>query len=427
MAIQKVRGTNDFFYNETKKLKQIESYFHSFAKIYGYEEIRTPVFEYTELFTRGIGEETDIVGKEMFTFTDRGERSLTLRPEGTASVVRAVIENSLLNERSVNKLYYMGSMFRAERPQKGRYRQFNQFGVECLGTDSPYADVEVMLLNINILSHLSKEYGSAALSDISLEINTVGCEKCKPEYEKALKEYLKPNLDKLCATCRTRYEKNVLRVLDCKVPSCKEVLNGVPAVYDYVCCECKDSFDKVKESLDGVSQKYRVNNMLVRGLDYYTKTVFELQCRALGSQNAVAGGGRYDKLIGIFNNGKDVPAVGSAMGIERLMLILEDSSLAQTEKSLDVFVVAFKETEAFSISMLEKLRRSFIECDSDLNVRSVKSQFKTANKYNALYSIILGPDEVNSGKCVVRNMADGSEEKVDIENADKYLLMKLAR
>lgn len=408
LDIKKPRGTNDFFYDSSKRLELIESKIKNIVKLYGYGRIRTPLFEYTDLFTRGIGEGTDIVGKEMFTFEDRGGRSLTLRPEGTASVARAYVENSMQNEFAINKLFYLGTMYRAERPQKGRYREFNQFGVECIGNSSPLIDAEIILLNINVL----KEFG---IDNVNLLINTVGCSKCKPSYNNALKEAIGSRKEDLCETCQKRYEGNILRILDCKNEKCKETIKDIPKFYDYVCDECKEHFDKLCEELTRIGQNFTVDPMLVRGLDYYTKTAFEVQTNALGAQSAILGGGRYDNLIGIFNNGKDVPAVGSAMGIERLLLVLENQNNILTER-LDAYIVAFKETENEVLKIMQNLRANNISCDYDFAVKSIKSQFKSANKRNAKYAVVIGEDELKRGMCKLKNMDSGEEKEVSIND-----------
>ena len=402
LNIKKPRGTNDFFYESASKLEFIEKKIKDIVKLYGYGRIRTPIFESTDLFIRGIGEDTDIVGKEMFTFEDRGGRSLTLRPEGTASVVRAYIENSMQNEFSINKLFYIGTMYRAERPQKGRYREFNQFGIECIGGSSPLIDAEIIALNINIL----KEFG---IENINLLINTVGCQKCKPIYNKALIEAIGSRKEELCETCQRRYETNILRILDCKNEKCKEVLKEIPKFYDYVCEECREHFDRLCEGLNKINQNFTVEPMLVRGLDYYTKTAFEVQINALGSQSAILRGGRYDNLVGLFNSGKDIPAVGSAMGLERLLIVLENNKNI-TEGRLDVFIIAFKETEKEILKVMQDLRASNISCDCDFAVKSIKNQFKSANKRNSKFALILGEDELKRNSCKLKNM-DTSEEK----------------
>ena len=414
LNIKKPRGTNDFFYESASKLEFIEKKIKDIVKLYGYGRIRTPIFESTDLFIRGIGEDTDIVGKEMFTFEDRGGRSLTLRPEGTASVVRAYIENSMQNEFSINKLFYIGTMYRAERPQKGRYREFNQFGIECIGGSSPLIDAEIIALNINIL----KEFG---IENINLLINTVGCQKCKPIYNKALREAIGSRKEELCETCQRRYETNILRILDCKNEKCKEVLKDIPKFYDYVCDECKEHFDRLCEELNKINQNFTVEPMLVRGLDYYTKTAFEVQTNALGSQSAILGGGRYDNLIGLFNSGKDIPAVGSAMGLERLLIVLENNKNI-TEGRLDVFIIAFKETEKEILKVMQDLRASNISCDCDFAVKSIKNQFKSANKRNSKFALILGEDELKRNSCKLKNMDTGEEKEIPLNEVSENIL-----
>lgn len=414
LNIKKPRGTNDFFYESASKLEFIEKKIKDIVKLYGYERIRTPIFESTDLFTRGIGEYTDIVGKEMFTFEDRGGRSLTLRPEGTASVVRAYIENSMQNEFSINKLFYIGTMYRAERPQKGRYREFNQFGMECIGTSSPLIDAEVIALNINIL----KEFG---IENANLIINTVGCPKCKPNYNKALREAIGNRKEELCETCKRRYETNILRILDCKNEKCKEIMKDIPKFYDYVCEECKEHFDKLCEELNKINQKFIIEPMLVRGLDYYTKTVFEVQTNALGSQSAILGGGRYDNLIGLFNSGKNIPALGSAMGLERLLIVLENNQNIVKDR-LDIFVIAFKETEKEILKVMQELRALNISCDYDFSVKSIKNQFKSANKRNSKFALILGEDELKRNSCKLKNMDTGEEKEIPLNEIYRNII-----
>ena len=412
LNIKKPRGTNDFFYDSSSKLEFIENKIKNIDKLYGYNRIRTPLFEYTDIFTRGIGEGTDIVGKEMFTFEDRGGRSLTLRPEGTASVARAYVENSMQNEYSINKLFYLGTMYRAERPQKGRYREFNQFGVECIGSSSPLIDAEIIALNINVL----REF---CIDNITLLINTVGCSKCKPNYNSVLREAISIKKDELCETCQNRIDNNILRILDCKNEKCKNTIKNIPKFYDYVCDECKNHFDLLCEELTNINQKFIIDHMLVRGLDYYTKTAFEVQTDSLGSQSAILGGGRYDDLIGLFNKGKNIPAVGSAMGIERLLLVLETHNIINDR--LDIFIIAFKETEKEVLKLMQNLRANNISCDYNFDSRSIKNQFKSANKKNARYAIILGEDEINRGKCKLKNMDTSKEEEVFISEVHFHI------
>lgn len=409
LSIKRPRGTNDFFFNSSYNLEFVENKIKHIASLYGYSRIRTPLFEYTDLFTRGIGEATDIVGKEMFNFEDRGGRSLTLRPEGTASVVRAFVENNMQQEFQINKLFYMGTMYRAERPQKGRYREFNQFGIECIGSDSPIIDAEVIALNIHIL----KEFG---INDINLLINTVGCDKCKPLYNKALKDALANRLDELCDTCKSRYDINILRVLDCKNEKCKSILNDIPKFYDYVCEECREHFDSVCEQLDKLNYKYIVDSNLVRGFDYYTKTAFEVQTNTLGAQSAILGGGRYDNLIGLFNSGNNIPAVGSAIGLERLLIVLENQNIDIPSNRIDVFIISFENTKKEALKIMQILRENGISCDYIYSQKSIKNQFKFANKKQAKYSLVLGESEFENNMCKLKNM--DSYEEIDIKISD---------
>ena len=421
LDIKKPRGTNDFFYDSSKRLEYIENKIKNIVKLYGYGRIRTPLFEYTDLFTRGIGEGTDIVGKEMFTFEDRGGRSLTLRPEGTASVARAYVENSMQNEFAINKLFYLGTMYRAERPQKGRYREFNQFGVECIGNSSPLIDAEIILLNINVL----KEFG---IDDVNLLINTVGCSKCKPSYNNALKEAIGSRKEELCETCQKRYEGNILRILDCKNEKCKETIKDIPKFYDYVCDECKEHFDKLCEELTRIGQNFTVDPMLVRGLDYYTHTVFEVEAdiKGFGSQNVLAAGGRYDHLVE-FIGGPSVPGVGFALGLERLLLALEKEGIDIKEKEpLDVYIFgASKEEKKYILSLGNTLRMNGFNVEIDYNNKSFKSNFKKADSLLAKYIIIIGEEEVKSKILTVKNNKTKEEYKVKLDNLIEFLDEKL--
>lgn len=318
------------------------------------------------------------------------------------------------NEFSINKLFYIGTMYRAERPQKGRYREFNQFGIECIGSSSPLIDAEIISLNINIL----KEFG---IENINLLINTVGCPNCKPIYNNALREAIGSRKDELCETCQRRYETNILRILDCKNEKCKEILKDIPKFYDYVCEECKTHFDKLCEELNRINQNFIVEPMLVRGLDYYTKTVFEVQTNALGSQSAILGGGRYDNLIGLFNSGKNIPALGSAMGLERLLIILENDKNI-TDDRLDIFIIAFKETEKEILKVMQDLRADNISCDCDFALKSIKNQFKSANKRNSKFALILGEDELKRNSCKLKNMDTGEEKEIPLNSVSKTIL-----
>ncbi|MBQ7318350.1 MAG: histidine--tRNA ligase, partial [Phascolarctobacterium sp.] len=377
---------------------------------YGYKEIRTPVFEHTELFLRGIGETTDVVEKEMYTFTDRGDRSLTLRPENTASAVRAFIEHKLYAEPAPTKLFYIGPMFRYDRPQAGRYRQFHQFGIEALGVQGPNIDAEIILLAVQILQSLG-------LKDLKLKINSVGCPKCRPEHREKLQEFFKPNFEHLCKDCQSRYDRNPLRLLDCKVPKCQELGEGAPSLEECLCEECKAHFEGLKELLTAAGIEYEVDHNLVRGLDYYTKTAFEIQYSPLGAQSAVCGGGRYDGLIEEVG-GPATPGIGFAMGMERVLLALESQNLLPAaDDAMDVFVVCPKK-ENFTIAFKTaiELRRAGFKVDYDFQGRSMKAQMKAANRVQAKYVLIFGEDEVARGQVVLRNMANSEQNEIALND-----------
>ena len=404
------RGTKDIMPADVAAWRYLEDTMRKVCAQYGYKEIRTPVFEHTELFLRGIGETTDVVEKEMYTFTDRGERSLTLRPENTASAVRAYIEHKLYAEPAPTKLFYIGPMFRYDRPQAGRYRQFHQFGIEALGIQGPNIDAEIILLAVQILQNLG-------LKDLKLKINSVGCPKCRPSHREKLQEFCKPNFDELCKDCQSRYDRNPLRLLDCKNPKCQELGVGAPSLEECLCDECKAHFDGLKELLTAAGVDYVVDHNLVRGLDYYTKTAFEIQYSPLGAQSAVCGGGRYDGLIEEVG-GPATPGIGFAMGMERVLLALESQNLLPAaDDSMDVFVVCPKQdnfTVAFKTAI--ELRRAGFKVDYDFQGRSMKAQMKAANRVQAKYVLIFGEDEVARGQVVLRNMANSEQNEIAISD-----------
>ena len=376
----------------------------------GFKEIRTPVFEATELFARGVGDTTDIVNKEMYTF-EKSDRSLTLRPENTAGVVRAYIENGMSRLPAPVKLWYKGPMFRYERPQAGRQRQFHQVGVEMFGIKEPAADAEVIALAVNYLK-------SIGLNDLDVEINSLGCPKCREEFSKNLRNALRPYLDKMCPDCQSRFEKNPLRILDCKVPECKVIIEGDVLqnviAQEFICEECKDHFEQVKTYLDALNINYSVNKLLVRGLDYYNRTVFEIKSNNLGSQNAVCGGGRYDSLVAHLG-GADTPAVGFAMGMERLKSLLGD---AETDK-LIAYVVSNDTKEAFKL--VDELRQKGICADFDMTNKKFTKQLEKASKM-AKYACILGEDEINSGTVSVKNLETSVQTSVNREVIAAFLV-----
>jgi len=359
------KGTSDILPSQIDYWYYIENIIKEVLQIYGYREIRTPSFEHTELFVRGIGETTDIVNKEMFTFQDRKGRSLTLRPEGTAPVVRAYLEHNMSRENPVVKLFYLGNMFRCEKPQAGRYRQFNQFGLEAIGSQSPLIDAEIIQASLEI-------YEKIGLTDLKLVINSVGCRECRPKYLEALKEYFKDRKELLCSDCRERYDKNPLRILDCKKKQCQIEIKNSPTIFDYLCEDCRKHFQKLKEFLDSIGVVYQVNPLLVRGLDYYTKTAFEIISGELGSQNAVGGGGRYDYLVEELG-GKPTPAVGFAAGIERMIATLQKQGVKiPSWEGLKVFVATVS-TEDYSsaLKIVKQIRENGVSAEMDFLDKSI--------------------------------------------------------
>ena len=400
------RGTKDILPDTVGDWNYVEGEIRELCRRFGYSEIRTPIFEHTELFQRGIGEGTDVVDKEMYTFTDRGERSITLRPENTASAVRAYLQNKLYAQSNLVKLFYIGSMFRYDRPQAGRMREFHQFGVEALGEANPAVDAEVILLAMNLLEGLG-------LKDLELSINSVGCPKCRSKYRTMLQDFFRDKLEDLCEDCRSRFERSPLRILDCKKDSDKPYMADAPKITDCLCEECAEHFAKLKELLTSAGISFTHDPRLVRGLDYYTKTAFEIKYPPLGAQSAVAGGGRYDGLIEEMG-GNPTPAVGFATGLERWLLALESQNLLpEKNRSVDAYVVALGETaQAEGFKLLNSLRQQGLSAAMDFAGRSMKAQMKQANKLGAKYSVILGEDEISEGVVMLRSMEDSSQAKV---------------
>jgi len=403
------RGTKDILPDTVGQWLYVEKTVRDICELYGYKEIRTPIFEHTELFLRGIGETTDVVEKEMYSFTDRGERSLTLRPENTAAVVRAFLEHKLYADTTLNKLFYIGSMFRYDRPQAGRYREFHQFGVEALGSSNPAVDAEIIMLATQFLQTLG-------LAELELSLNSVGCPKCRPVYRQKLQEFFQDKLDGLCEDCRSRYDRNPMRILDCKNDRCKTLSVGAPNITDCLCEECTDHFVQVQTFLTSAGVKFKLDPRLVRGLDYYTKTAFEIQYAPLGAQSAVAGGGRYDGLIEECG-GSSTAAIGFAVGIERVLLALEKQNLLPANASpTDAFIVALGEgVQADAFKILCDLRAKGLKANMDFAGRSMKAQMKQANKADALFAIILGEDEIKESCAVLKNMETGEQEKVALQ------------
>lgn len=404
-----VKGTNDVLPDESSNWQFVERQMLSTAALYGFKEIRVPVFEHTEVFLRSVGDTTDVVQKEMYTFDDKGGRSITLRPELTAGVIRSVIENGLVNGALPLKVCYVGGCYRYEKPQAGRLREFHQFGVECVGAAEPNADAEVIALARQVLN-------SIGIDKISLEINSIGCPECRKEYHKALKEYFSANKDKLCGTCLDRLERNPMRILDCKSPVCSEIAGKAPVVLDYLCDECKKHFEQVKSYLTAMNIEYTVNPHIVRGLDYYTRTVFEFVSGDIGAQSTVCGGGRYDGLVAQMG-GPSVPSLGFAMGIERLMLVLKNQGkeLPSADKP-DLYIAALGEKAQLKTAELcAALRADGFKVETDICGRGLKAQMKYANKIGAKYSLVLGDTEIGENSASLKNMADGEAFTVKLD------------
>jgi histidyl-tRNA synthetase len=416
--IKSPRGTSDVLPPESAKWIYLEGVVREVARRYNFDEIRLPTFEHSELFSRTVGETTDIVEKEMYTFKDKTGRDLTLRPEGTAGVARAFLEHGMAGGPLPRKLYYLGPMFRYEKPQAGRYREHRQFGVEIFGSPSPSSDVEVITLAMDV----SDELG---LTGTELVLNSIGCPKCRGPYKEALVAYLHPRVDELCDDCRSRLVRNPLRALDCKNEHCKELVAGAPSSLDHLCDECREHWDRLREILSSVGIRYSVDRTLVRGIDYYTRTVFELKWPPLGAGNTVCGGGRYDGLIEQLG-GPPVPGVGFGMGLERMLLANEKGEKPiKAGGEIDVFIVAPKakdgkdddfDLDGRLLELARSFRRSGMICDFDPLRRSMKAQMKQADRMNARFVVILGEEELSSGSVAVRSMRDGWQKTVRLDN-----------
>ena len=404
-----IKGTKDVLPSESYKNQYIEATCLGVAENFGYKEMRTPVFEHTELFQRGVGDTTDVVQKEMYTFDDKGGRSITLRPEGTAGAARSFLENGLSNEALPQKICYLTSCYRYEKPQTGRLREFHQFGIECFGAASPLADAEMIALAKQIFDELG-------VKDLHLEINSIGCPKCRAEYHKALKEYFTSRIDELCDTCRDRLDRNPMRILDCKSPICSEIAKDAPVVLDYLCDECSEHFEKTKSYLDASNIEYIVNPQIVRGLDYYTKTVFEFVSDSIGSQGTVCGGGRYDGLIEELG-GQHTPSLGFGMGLERLQLVMEAQGCEFPEPSRpDLFIVAMGDKATLkAIEIAKDMRDEGYSVVYDLNGRSLRAQMKYADKCNAKYNVVIGDNEVDTKTAILKDMATGEQSEISLE------------
>jgi len=399
--IQKPKGTKDVLPEEVFKWNYIEGTAEMVFENYDYKEIRVPTFEYTELFERGVGDTTDVVQKEMYTFEDKGGRSITLRPEGTAGVIRAFIENGLSSKTLPLKVHYSMPMFRYENVQKGRYREFNQIGAELIGTGSYLADVEMIAMADRFLRELD-------LNDVYLTINSIGCPECRAKYQEALKQFIGENLEKYCTTCKTRFDKNPMRILDCKETKCKELNQGAPVILDYLCDECKTHFENVQKGLDVLEIKYIVDSSIVRGLDYYTKTVFEFISKTDGY--TVLAGGRYDGLVKELG-GQPTPAIGFAAGEERLLSLLKNGEEIDYAP-VQLCIVSLDEKYDLEAMKLAEELREYLSVQTNISSRSFNSQMKYANKINAEYVLVLGEDEIKNKKCKIKNMKTGQEKEI---------------
>ena len=409
--IQKIKGTMDILPNETPLFRYIEGVMREEAEKYGYGEIRTPTFENTELFVRGVGDTTDVVQKEMYTFADREEnRSISLRPEGTASVARAIIENGKCSDPMPLKYYYIISCFRHEKPQAGRSREFFQFGTEMFGAESPAADATVMALASSVLKRLG-------LKNVKLHINSIGCKECRPNYRKALVEYYSSHEDKLCDTCKTRLSKNPLRLLDCKNPDCAALAKDAPKTVEHLCDACSSKFELLKASLDAMKIEYTVDTSIVRGLDYYTGAVFEFIAEGIGAQSTVCGGGRYDGLVESLG-GPALSGIGFGMGITRVILAMREQGLDKIEaRKPKLYIAALGDRAVVkSLEITERMRSTGEYAECDIVGRSLKAQMKYANKIGAEYTLIIGDSEIDAGVAQLKNMADGTQTEVNLDN-----------
>ena len=404
------KGTKDIMPDQVYKWHYIEKKWKDVCQRYGFKEIRTPIFEHTELFQRGIGDTTDVVQKEMYTFNDHGGRSITLKPEGTSPAVRAFIEHTLYAEVQPIKLYYDIPCFRYEKPQSGRLRQFHQFGVETFGTPNMVADAEIIAIGYDFLT-------SMGVSDLTLEINSVGCPHCRAEHRIALKEFLAPKFDQLCDTCKSRYDKNPMRILDCKSPQDQELVQGAPMMIDFLCDDCKKAFEELQQNLDAIGIPYVINPKIVRGLDYYTKTAFEFVTNSLGAQGTVCGGGRYDNLVQEVG-GPPIPGVGFGLGKERLLMLMEANGVEIPKPSAcDVFIATMGEkAKLYGQKLLLTLRRDGYKCQIDDLQRNFKGQFKYADRLGAKLAVVIGDNELENGVATCKDMISGEQTEVRFED-----------
>ena len=405
-----IKGTLDLLPKESSKTQYIEAAVREIAENYGFSEMRTPVFEHTELFQRSVGETTDVVQKEMYTFEDKGGRSITLRPEGTAGAARAFLEHGLFNDALPQKIYYLTSCYRYEKPQAGRLREFHQFGVESFGAGTPAADAEIISLAHAVFRYLG-------VQNLRLEINSIGCPTCRKKFQEALKAYFESYREQLCDTCKSRLERNPMRILDCKSPVCSEIAAGAPKILDFLCDGCLAHFDAVQKYLQAMDIDFTVNPAIVRGLDYYTRTVFEFVSSEIGAQGTVCGGGRYDGLLEELG-GKPMPACGFGMGIERLLLLMEAQGVPFPEpKKCDIYLVSMGEAAQVEAAVLaEQLREEGLSAQFDTVGRGLKAQMKYADKLGAAYTVVLGDAELESRRVSLKNMRDGTQTELALDD-----------
>ena len=416
MKYTALQGTRDLLPEDASKWRYIEEKIRGVLSLYNYKEIRTPIFEQTELFKRSIGQDTDIVQKEMYTFMDQGKRSLTLRPEGTASIVRAFIEHSLGEKSPLVKLFYFGPMFRQERPQKGRLREFYQYGAEVIGSLDPLVDAELIDLGVRI----NNAFG---LENLKLHLNSIGCKDCRPAHRDAFNKFIKDKFDKFCQECQIRLNRNPLRIFDCKNEGCIEALKDAPMILDYLDADCKEHFQKVRDYLEKMKIEYILDSRLVRGLDYYTRTTFEIKSESLGAQDTLIGGGRYDLLVSELG-GKDTPAIGFAAGIERLIMVLEmQKKFPPDDERLDLFIAPLgDEAKNLGFRIVKDLREKGLKCDIDFLGRSLKSQLKEADRQKAKRVLIIGEDELKKRKGTLRDMESKEQKEIEFEKLEQELV-----
>lgn len=404
------KGTKDLLPAKAYKWHYVERKFAEICKNYGFKEIRTPMFEHTEVFARGIGDTTDVVQKEMYTFNDHGNRSITLKPEGTSGAVRAFIEHKQYAEVQPTKYYYDTDCFRYEKPQSGRLRHFHQFGIEVFGTPNMLADSEVICLANDFLNELG-------ITEIELRINSVGCPECRKNHREALKSFLKPRYDELCNTCKDRYDRNPMRILDCKSEICQEIVKDAPRMLDYLCDDCKNAFEELKTNLTAMGIEYKVDPNIVRGLDYYTKTAFEFVTTSIGAQGTVCGGGRYDHLIEELG-GPPIPGVGFGMGVERLLMLMDAcDAYFPPDNSADAFIAVMGDrAKAFGLKLCRELRQKGVAAEMDTLARNIKGQFKYADRLNAKYTLVIGENELDKGVVSLKDMSRSEQREIKIED-----------